>query len=224
MITVKILISFLLLPFPWFLRRSLLCFLFGYSIHKSAKIGFSIVATDSLILSEGSLIGHFNMCKSLRLIELGPYSTISNFNWISGVSIREKRFFNHRENRDPSLVLGKHSAITNRHLIDCTDCFSIGDFSTVAGHRSQFLTHSMDLVELRQDCRSIKIGDYCFIGTGCVFLPGAEIGNKIVIGGLSLVNSCCQEEYSLYGGVPVKKIKEIDYESRYFSRDVGFVK
>ena len=49
---------------------------------------------------------------------------------------------------------------TKYHHFDCTSNIHIGKFTTIAGYHSQFLTHSIDLYENRQDSNSILIGDY----------------------------------------------------------------
>lgn len=216
------LVSFFLLFFPWTIRRRVLNKLFGYKIHSNAKIGFSIIAPKQLEMGTGAYIGHLNMCKGLDLLKINEYGIIENLNWITGMPM-SKPFFRHQKKRNPSLVIKKHAAITSRHFIDCTDKITIGQFTTIAGYRSQLLTHSIDLTESKQDCAPISIGKYCFVGTGCVILPGSSIGNYCVLGGLSLLNKNYQDEYILYGGVPAIKIKELEYKNKYFQRLIGFV-
>src|SRR3712207_7972137 len=41
--------------------------------------------------------------------------------------------------------------------------------------RSQFLTHSIDLLENVQRSRPIKIGKFCFVGTNSVILGGSVL-------------------------------------------------
>ena len=117
----------------------------------------------------------------------------------------------------------EHSAITNRHIIDCTNAVHIGKFSTVAGFRSQILTHSIDLEACRQSSAPVTIGDYCFVGTDCVLLGGSSLPNYSILGAKSLLNTSQQQEYYLYAGVPAKPVKELDRDFGYFSRTTGFV-
>jgi acetyltransferase-like isoleucine patch superfamily enzyme len=107
-------------------------------------------------------------------------------------------------------------------MIDCTDSIKIGNFSTIAGYYSQLLTHSINLRISRQECSTITIGDYCFIGTNCVILPGSMIPNFSILGACSLLNRKYEEEYFLYSGVPAKPIKKLnDYQ--FFLRSSGVV-
>jgi dTDP-4-amino-4,6-dideoxy-D-glucose acyltransferase len=52
----------------------------------------------------------------------------------------------------------------------------------------------------------VTINDYSIIGVNSVVLPGVEIGKGVAIGALSLVNKSLEEWY-IYVGCPVKKIK-----------------
>lgn len=210
--------------FPWKIRRVLLNKAFGYKVHKNASIGFSIIIPEYLEMHEGARIGNLNVCKGLELLVMGNQSRIGKLNWITGlrkeVSLKS---YTHNSNRHSALILSENSAITNRHIIDCTDKISIGKYSVVAGFRSQFLTHSIDFEKSQQDCASIAIGDYCFIGTGCVVLPGSALGNYSILGALSLLNDSFKDEYVLFGGVPAKKIKILNPDLAYFNRLKGFV-
>lgn len=94
------------------------------------------------------------------------------------------------------MIVGEHSAITNRHLIDCTDRVTLGRFTTFAGFRSQILAHSIDLAECRQSARPVTIGDYCFVGTDCVLLGGSALPDCSVLAAKSLLNKPQSEPYT----------------------------
>ncbi len=209
---------------PWFLRRRILNKCFGYKIHPNARIGFAWVFPKELILAAESRIGHFNVAIHLNKIELGPKATISRGNWITGFPEKsESPHFRHQTNRKAELILGESSSITKYHHFDCTSHIHIGRFTTIAGYHSQFLTHSIDLNENRQDSNSILIGDYSFIGTNVVVLGGSILPCHSALGAKSLLNKQFSEEWVLYGGVPAKKISEIPRTAKYFTRDEGYV-
>jgi len=128
---------------PQIIKRKLLVHILHYEIHPNSYIGFSLIYPKHLIMKNNSKIGNLNICKGLSLLELKEFATIGNLNWITGVPSESKAFCEEK-NRKPQLVLNRHSAITNRHLIDCCNSVSIGNFSTVAGFRSQILTPSID--------------------------------------------------------------------------------
>lgn len=219
----KIILYIVSLVLPWQLRWRYLNFVFGYKISPSARIGFSLVLLKTLEMKDQSRIGNLTVIKGLDNLDLGQCASIGNLNWITGFSKNQKKHFSHIYDRDPSLIVGNHSAITNRHLIDCTDKVELGSFTTFAGFRSQILTHSIELNSCKQGCKPVYIGNYCFIGTGTVILGGASLPDYCVLGAASLLIDKQQDKYSLYGGVPARSIKKLPESYEYFKRQRGFV-
>lgn len=213
----------LLVLLPWPLRRRLLTLLYGYRIAPSARIGLAWVYPDRLEMGDGCTIGHLTVAKGLALLAMAPHASIGRGNWISGFPLGGTRHFLHQPERRPELVLGAHAAITNRHLIDCTNRVEIGEFATFAGFRSQILTHSIDLRLGRQSSAPVRIGRYSFVGSGCTLLGGAELPDHCVLGAMSLLNRAYATPYRLYGGVPARELAEVDPSDAYFVRDIGFV-
>ena len=119
--------------------------------------------------------------------------------------------------------MGEHSAITHRHLIDCTNSVVIGKFTTFAGFQSQILTHSIDIENNCQSSAPVRVGDYCFVGTNSVFLGGSALPDYCVLGAKSLLNKGFTETHQLYGGVPAQPIKKLPPDWKYFTRSEGFV-
>src|SRR5271165_5856394 len=169
----KALLSIFLFVFPWQIRRFILTRFFGYQIHATARIGFSIILPERLEMGAGSLIRNFTICKGLSLLQMGEGASIGNLNQITGFPARDTSYFSADRDRRPELILGCHAAITERHIIDCTNSVRIGKFATFAGYRSHLLTHSLDLYECRQTSKPVVIGDYCFVGTCSVLLYGS---------------------------------------------------
>ena len=208
---------------PWPLRRRVLEKYFGYDLHSMSRIGMAWIRPERMILEAHSRIGHFTVCKGLDLLWLKEYSRLGKGNWVTGFPLGEHEHFKHQVERKPQLIMEVHSAITNRHIIDCTNTVHIGSFSTFAGFRSQILTHSIDLENCRQSSAPVTIGNYCFVGTNCVLLGGSGLPNYSVLGAKSLLNTDYQQEYHLYAGVPAKPVKELNKDYRYFMRTTGFV-
>ena len=216
-------LAILLVPF-WPFKRFLLRKLFGYSLAPSARIGYSYIFPRRLRMAAGAKIGHGNVCKGIELLSMGSHASIGRLNWITGFPRRTNtKHFELQPARRPRLVIARHSAITNRHIIDCTDRVIIGEFSTIAGFRSQLLTHSIDLVESRQKACPILIGKRCFVGTSVVILPGAQIPGYSVLAAGCVVATPLVKEYALYAGVPAKYIKQMPADNKYFARETGFV-
>ena len=209
---------------PWKLKRQLLNYWFGYSIHPTARIGLSWIYPTYLEMHENSRIDHLTVAINLDRVILSEEATIGRGNWITGFPTDTSSLhFKHQSDRKAELFLGAYASITKNHHIDCTNLIKIGKFSTIAGYRSQLLTHSINIYDSRQDSSPIIIGDYTFVGTNVVILGGAVLPNNSVLGAKSLFNQAFENEWCLYGGVPAKEIKQIDKEAKYFHRENGFV-
>lgn len=210
---------------PWQLKRFMLINIFGFKIDKTAKIGFAWVYPQFLNMEEYSKIDHFTVAINLDKIFLGKYSIIGRSNWITGFSSKgQSKHFSHQiSDREAILKIGNHSAITKQHHIDCTNRVEIGNFTTIAGYQSQFLTHSINIYENYQDSNPILIGDYCFVGTNVTLLGGAVLPSFSVLGAKSLLNKKFTNQYCLYAGVPAINIKPITDTAKYFNREIGFV-
>jgi acetyltransferase-like isoleucine patch superfamily enzyme len=209
---------------PWWLRRRVLAHVFGYELHPTSYISrLSIVLPSKLLMDKNARIGSFNVCKGMDVVSLGEYASIGRLNWISGFPSGTSRHFSDQKDRRPELMLGEHAAITNRHLIDCTDSVRIGRFATFAGFRSQILTHSIDLNLCRQSSKPVTIGEYCFVGTACVLLGGSALPGYSVLGAGSVLNKPHFETHRLYAGTPAACVKTLPSGMLYHQRSRGFV-
>lgn len=217
------LLRFISILLPWEMRRRFLEKQFGYTIHPTSRIGFAWIFPQRLIMEEGATIGQLTLCKNIALLHLKAHTSIGNGNWITGFPLGPSPHFAAETDRQPQLILGEHSAITHRHLIDCTNSVTIGKFTTFAGFQSQILTHSIDLEQNRQTSAPVRIGDYCFVGTNCVLLGGSALPDYCVLGAKSLLNKSFSETHQLYAGVPAKSVQSLSPELPYFRRTEGFV-
>ena len=212
------LLYFFTLLTPWPLRRRLLTRIYDYKIPPTAYIGFSWVRPKQLIMADHSRIGHLTVCTGLSLLELNASARIGNRNQIFGPPLGSTNGYKHRQ-RFPALKLGNSAAITHQHILDCTDTISIGQNSLIAGYRSQFLSHSLDLRESRQDCEPITIGRSCLVGTASVVLKGAVLPDRSVLGaGSVLKKEVNDRQPGLYWGVPAARIGDSERYERWFDR------
>ena len=155
-------------------------------------------------------------------MEIG--ATIGRNNWITGYPTgTSSPHFRHQPDRKATLLLKQFAAVTKKHHLDCTNAIEIGAFSTIAGYDSQFLTHSINVLDNRQDSEPIRIGDYTFVGTNVVVLGGAVLPDYCVLGAKSLLNKAFQENWKLYGGVPARPISDLPANAKYFHREKGYV-
>lgn len=217
----KILNIFIVL-LPWKLRRLVLIKFYNYHIDPSSRIGFSYIFPAYLKLDAKAEIGSMNVAIHLDRLVCGKNSFIGRGNWITGHPASGNHFKSNK-GRDSSLTIGDHSAITKSHIIDCTDKITIGKFSTLAGYKSQLITHGINIETNRQECAPIFIGNHCLIGSSVIILGGSFLPNKCILGAGSLLNKRMTKDHSLYGGIPATHIKTISEDSQYFHRDIGFV-
>ncbi|WP_077000124.1 hypothetical protein [Variovorax sp. KK3] len=218
----KRLLGLLVVLLPWSLKRRALRRFWGYQVADNARIGLSYVFPGELVMDEGATIGHFNVAIHLGRLECGAHSVIDRSNWITGHPPAGAHF-THRTGRDPTLTLGAHAAITKKHIIDCTDRVDIGAFTTIAGYYSQIITHGINVVDNRQDCKPIRIGAYCLVGTRVTVLGGATLPDRSMLGAGSVLNKAHVEPHQVYAGSPAVAVKPIDPQAAYFHRDRGFV-
>lgn len=217
-------ISLAALFLPWQLRRLVLVHVLGYAIHKTARIGYSLICPVHLEMGPRSCIGHLTLCKpGVELLHLGEHAAVGNLNWITGESLSSTEHFVDDAGRRPELVVHDHAAITTRHFLDCTASVSIGRFSTFAGLQSVVLSHSIDLVSGRQSAKPISVGEYCFVGAAAVLLGGTALPDYSVLGANSLLNKHYTEPYYLYAGNPARPVKQLARDGKYFTRTKGYV-
>jgi acetyltransferase-like isoleucine patch superfamily enzyme len=220
----NILLKAFIVLLPWPLKRFLLINIFGYKLHPSARIGVAWIYPKLLRMAAGSRISSLTVAVNLDLLDLAEISTIDRGNWITGFpTSSDLPYFSHQPTRHAELLLGAHSAITKNHHFDATNSIVIGDFTTIAGYHSQFLSHSIDFQQSRQHSEPIRIGSYCFVGSSCVILGGSVLPDHCVLGALSLLNKPLCVPWVLYAGQPARRIKDIDQDAAYFCRNVGSV-
>ncbi|MBV2350344.1 acyltransferase [Synechococcus sp. HK05] len=214
----------LIVPLPWPLKRLLLQRLFGYQLHRTARIGLAWIYPCMLRMAAGSRIAALTVAVNLDALELGEQASIGRSNWITGFPTgTASPHFAHQPDRRAELSLGDHAAITKNHHVDCTNRILIGPHTTIAGYHSQLLSHAIDLHYNRQHSEPITIGAYCFVGSSCVILGGSVLPDHCVLGALSLLNKPHTEAWGLYAGQPARRLKNIDPRAAYFSRSTGLV-
>jgi acetyltransferase-like isoleucine patch superfamily enzyme len=192
--------------------------LFSWNIAEDARIGIAAISARRLVLGPGSKIGHFTVCRGLENLHLESGALIGKGNWITAHPLTRPGF---DDARMPELVLEREAAITGQHIIDCTDRVHLGQFSTLAGWQTQVLTHAIDVGTNRQSCRPILIGEYSFVGTRAVLLPGAHVPPRSVVAAGAVVSDELEEELVIYAGVPARRIKALTGKEHYFSRSRG---
>lgn len=208
---------------PNVLKRPWLRLLLGFEIHSSARIGIAWLGMNHLRMGENARIGHLNIFKNVDCVDLKENSSIGRMNFFTCVPTSVREHYGHIPERRTEFSLGVHSHVTMRHLFDCNAPVLVGDFVTVAGYGSQFLTHSIDIGLCRQDAHPIVIEDFSFVGTGCILLGGSKLPARSVLGAGAVLNKSFEEPESLYAGVPAIFKKRLPKETKYWQRQSGWI-
>lgn len=228
------LIIILLLPKlikPFFLN------LLGHKVHKTAKISFSFIYSSKIIIGEHTIIKSFNLIYKTNL-NIASKCIIGRFNVINGpfeLVMKDKSALGklNKLSRgkkgisygNAKLTLGILTKITANHYIDITRNVSLGNYSILAGIRSQIWTHGYMHAEagptrFRVDGEVI-IGDNVYIGSGSIINPGVTIANAINIGGNSSIAKSLFEP-GMYVSQPLRYIPKTYEETKAKLRKVEF--
>jgi len=178
-------------------KRLLLGLALGWRIEERTKIGCSIILCANVRIGSNCLIGHFNIFKDLKILQIGDETEIRNFN----------HFTARKDAEWPGMLLiGSHSLVTGHHFFDCGGRVRIGNYCCVGGRDSQFLTHS-----LASGWRELAIADRCYIGTRAV-LVYCQIPSDSVVGAGAVVTKNFSKEGPrlLLAGNPAEVRKRFD--------------
>lgn len=127
-------------------------------------------------------------------------------------SIRENVIF------DGTNVSIEENVFINRDVfINCRDKVEIGENSFIAFNVMILTaTHEIGNTNMRADTHkrlAVKIGKGCWIDAKATIMPGVTIGDECVMASGAVVNKDC-EPNCLYAGVPAKKIRELENETK----------
>ena len=96
------------------------------------------------------------------------------------------------------------------YLLEIGDCTKITAGCTFINHDgAMYVIRSMEKYADARNFGRIKIGENCFVGNNCIFLPGSQMGNNCILGAGSVLNSSMPDD-SVYAGVPAKFICSIE--------------
>ncbi|MBK5249137.1 MAG: hypothetical protein JJE50_06835 [Actinomycetales bacterium] len=185
----------------------------GHAVHPTARARSNLIwRVRSIEMGPASRIGRFNVVKNLRLLRLGREASIGRMNLISAHPVYGRLYPS-----GASTVLGQNAYITSRHSIDCSGPVTVEDFAAVAGHRTTILTHSVDLRTDAQVAHPVTVGARSFVSTNCLLVGGAALpAHSVLAAGAVLSRTRTAGEPGLWGGVPARRIGEIDGE--WFTR------
>ena len=97
----------------------------------------------------------------------------------------------------------------------------IGDYTQIAANVGIITANHDPLDNRKHIVKSVKIGKYCWLGMGCIILPGVELGDFTVVGAGAVVTRSFPEGYAVIGGNPARLIRRLEtrdcvqHKSRY---------
>lgn len=88
----------------------------------------------------------------------------------------------------------------------------IGDYTQVAPNVI-IVSANHDIYDSRKHIEAkVTIGKYCWLGAGSKIMPGVTLGDFTIVGAGAVVTKSFPEGHCILGGVPAKKIKDLDKE------------
>jgi acetyltransferase-like isoleucine patch superfamily enzyme len=148
----SVLVQLVGLLLPSGAKRALLASTLGWSIGPGTTIGCSIILCDQVRIGAGSYIGHGNIFRDLKLLEIGDNSQIRNFN----------HFMAGQPEWPATIRIGNNTLITSHHFFDCSGRMRIGNTVCIGGRDSQFWTHYLSR-GARIEWRELTIDDGCYV-------------------------------------------------------------
>lgn len=196
--------------------KNLILRLLGMVVPASAKVHPIVLLSSKLILDENCRLAPLSVFRKITL-QMGKNSGIGSWNWASSAP----KLAHLQPEHAGKLVLGQNSAITMRHYLDCSGGLILGDFVTVAGVRSTFLTHQIDVVMNQQTASPVRIGSYALVSSNCSVVAGATIGEACLVGMGTVVLGKKYPDGVLLVGNPARVVRE--QSGDYFTRTEGAV-
>lgn len=120
----------------------------------------------------------------------------------------------------PMVVIGNNVNIEQYAHITCGNIVSIGDNTSLAANVTvSDIIHDFVSIEIspkQQGLSVLKtvIGNNCIINNNAVVLPGAEIGNHVIVAANSVVRSGLYPSYTVLAGIPAKIVKQYSFEEK----------
>jgi acetyltransferase-like isoleucine patch superfamily enzyme len=88
----------------------------------------------------------------------------------------------------------------------------IGDYTQIASNVGIIASNHLLTDNRKHIPSTIIIGKYCWLGFGCVILPGVKLGDYTIVGANSVVTKSFMEGYCVIAGNPAKIVKYLDRE------------
>ncbi|NTY62227.1 acyltransferase [Mycolicibacterium sphagni] len=192
--------------------------LLGHNIDPTASIApVLILGRTRLIVGPAATIGPLNAFRNISTTRIGAACEIGQLNWFTAAPF----IVDGSPNPDAAIFeMGEAASLTNRHYIDAGGGVFLGAYSLVAGVRSTFMTHWVDVVSNTMNTKPIRIGARSMVASNCQLLPGAVVPDRSIVAMGSTVVTALRGEEQLFTGTPAKPKKPLP-PSRFWTRTSG---
>ena len=113
------------------------------------------------------------------------------------------------------VVIGEHCTIGDTCFLDGRNGITVGANVNVGSHVSIYTRqHDVDSPDFAEKGAPVVIGDYAWIASHAVLLPGVTIGEGAVVAAAAVVTKDVAP-YTLVGGNPAQLIRERNRDLRY---------
>lgn len=166
-----------------------------YSNEELIELGFKSIGDNVLISRKSSI---YNADK----ISIGNNVRIDDFSILSG----EITIGNH-------VHIAAYAALfAGDKGIELKDFVGVSSRATIYALSDDYLGNALTNPTIPNILRNVYggkviLGRHALIGASTVILPNITIGDGVAVGACSLINKDC-DEWSIYTGMPAKKIKE----------------
>jgi galactoside O-acetyltransferase len=166
-----------------------------YSREELEDLGFACLGTNVLVSRKASIYG-------AEHIRIGNNVRIDDFSILSGQI--ELHDFIHIA---AGAYLFAGDAGIRMHDFTCVSSRS-AVYAITDDYSGEFMTNSMVPEQYRNVIKGMVIlEEHTLIGSGCTILPGVRAGKGSAAGSMSLILHD-MEPYSLYVGIPARKVKD----------------
>jgi acetyltransferase-like isoleucine patch superfamily enzyme len=115
--------------------------------------------------------------------------------------------------------IGTNSVINPRCRLDNRGGITIGDNVNISADVTILTAdHDLQASDFAGRSRPVSIGDYAFLGTRSMLLPGVTVGKGAAVAAGAIVSRDV-DEYAIVAGIPARKIGErqpgMEYDGHY---------
>ncbi|MGB4414204.1 MAG: acyltransferase [Paludibacter sp.] len=165
-----------------------------YTYDELLQLGFKSVGYNVLISKKASFYG-------IERISIGNDVRIDDFCILSG----EITIANH-------VHIGAYCALYGAYGIEMEDYTGLSPRCTVFSGTDDFsgdflISPMVDQNKTNVTGGKVLISKFSQIGAGCIIMPNLTIEKGVAVGAMSFVSRPL-DEWSIYAGIPAKKIKE----------------